>query len=136
MEFGQLIESINRKIFLQKTCRKWGRETSSKPLFVFWKSFIWGKSKWFGAYCQYISTVVNLPHDKNKLYKTLNYWSRDMLNFCFLEKGLGITSPPHFVYDLSTKMFPMLYSSNWPNFIVWLPLLLEILGTMCIAFVC
>ena len=27
----------------------------------------------------------------------------------------------------------MLYSINWPNFIVWLPLLLEILGNMCIV---
>ena len=130
------MESNNRKIFFQKTCRKWGRDTSSKPLFVFWKGFIWGKSKWFGVYCQYISIVLNLAYDKNKLYKTLNLWSRDMLNFCILEKDLGIISPPHFVYDLSTKMFPVLYSSSRPNFIVWLPLLLEILGNMCIAFVC
>ena len=130
------MESNNRKIFFQKTCRKWGRDTSSKPLFVFWKGFIWGKSKWFGVYCQYISIVLNLAYDKNKLYKTLNLWSRDMLKFCILEKDLGIISPPHFVYDLSTKMFPVLYSSSRPNFIVWLPLLLEILGNMCIAFVC
>ena len=27
-----------------------------------------------------------------------------MLNFSFLEKGLGIVSPPHFVYDFSRKM--------------------------------
>ena len=25
---------------------------------------------------------------------------------------------------------------NWPNFTAWLPLLCEILGNMCIAFVC
>ena len=30
----------------------------------------------------------------------------------------------------------MLYSINWPNFIVWLSLHLEILGNMCIAIVC
>ena len=30
----------------------------------------------------------------------------------------------------------MLYSINWPNFIAWLPLLLDILGNMCIAIVC
>ena len=59
-----------------------------------------------------------------------------MLNFDFLDKGLGIVSPAHFVYDFSTKMFLMLYSINWPNFIAWLPLLLEILGNMCIAIVC
>ena len=59
-----------------------------------------------------------------------------MLNFDFLGKGLGIVSPAHFVYDFSTKMFLMLYFINRPNFILWLPLLLEILGNMCIAIVC
>ena len=71
-----------------------------------------------------------------KPFKTSHYWSRDMVNFDFLNKGLGIVSPAHFVYDFSTKMFLMLYSINWPNFIVWLSLLLEILGNMCIAIVC
>ena len=33
-----------------------------------------------------------------------------MLNFIFLKKGLGIVSPPHFVYDFSRKMFLKLYS--------------------------
>ena len=28
-----------------------------------------------------------------------------MLNFDFLEKGLGIVSPPHFVYDFSRTFF-------------------------------
>ena len=35
MKFGQLIEYNKRNIFLQKLCRKWGRETSSRPLFIF-----------------------------------------------------------------------------------------------------
>ena len=30
-----------------------------------------------------------------------------MLNFNFSEKGLGLDSPPHFVYDFSRKMFLM-----------------------------
>ena len=54
----------------------------------------------------------------------------------FFRKGYGIVSPPNFVYDFSTKMFLMLYSINSPNFIVWLPLPLEILGNVCIAAVC
>ena len=33
-----------------------------------------------------------------------------MLNFVFLDKGLGTISPAHFVYDFSTKIFLMLYS--------------------------
>ena len=36
--------------------------------------------------------------------------------FDFLEKGLGIVSPPHFVYGFSRKMFLMLYSINWTSF--------------------
>ena len=59
-----------------------------------------------------------------------------MLIFDFLEKDLGIVSPPYFVYDFPRKMFLVLYSPNLPNFIAWLPLVLEILGNMCIAIVC
>ena len=59
-----------------------------------------------------------------------------MLNFDFLSNDLGIVSPADFVYDFSTKMFLMLYSINGPNFIAWLPLLLEILVNISIAIVC
>ena len=38
-----------------------------------------------------------------------------MFIFEFLEKVLGIVSPPHFVYDFFRKMFLTLYSINWPN---------------------
>ena len=40
-----------------------------------------------------------------------------MLKFDFLEKGLGIVSPSQFLYDFSKKMFLVLCSINWPNFI-------------------
>ena len=59
-----------------------------------------------------------------------------MLNFDILDKGQGIVSPAHFLYDFLTKMFLMLYSINYPNFIVWFFLLLEILDNICIAIVC
>ena len=35
-----------------------------------------------------------------------------MLNFDFLEKGLGIISPAHFVYGFLRNFFLMLYSIN------------------------
>ena len=54
-------------------------------------------------------------------------------NFDFLDKGLGIVSTAHFVYDFSTKMSLMFI--NWPDFIAWLPLLPEVLRNMCIPFV-
>ena len=52
------------------------------------------------------------------------------LNLNFPEKGLGLVSPSNFVDNFSRKMIFMLYSSNWSNFIAWLPLLFEILGNM------
>ena len=33
-----------------------------------------------------------------------------MLNFDFLEKGLGITSPSHFVYDFSKNIYFSCYA--------------------------
>ena len=78
--------------------------------------------------------ALNLVYSKNKLCKTLGYWSRYMLNFDILENGLGIVSPRHSVYDFLRKIFVMLLISLiLINFIVWLPLLLEILGNMCTA---
>ena len=41
--------------------------------------------------------------------KTLDYWSRDMLDFDFLEKDLVIVFLPHFEYDFSRKIFLMLF---------------------------
>ena len=35
-----------------------------------------------------------------------------MLNFDFLDKGVEIVSPAHFVYDSLTDMFLVLYSIN------------------------
>ena len=36
-----------------------------------------------------------------------------MLNFDILDKGLGIVSVAHSMYDFSTKMFINLYSSSY-----------------------
>ena len=132
-EVSMLIEYPKRKIFLQKLYRKWYRETSSRQLFAF--CFLLGKSKWSAAWFHYISIALKLAYNRNKLFKTLHYWPRDILNFDFLGKGLGIVSLPNFVYDFSTKM-STLYSIHWLNFIFWLPSLLEVLGNMCIAIVC
>ena len=53
-----------------------------------------------------------------------------------IKRGLELVSLPHFLHNFWRKIFLLLYSINWPNFIVWLPLLCEILGNMCIAIVC
>ena len=38
IKFGQLIEYNKRNILRQKLCGKWGRETSSRSLFIFKKA--------------------------------------------------------------------------------------------------
>ena len=95
-------------------------------LFLFFRKvlYIWAKSKYSAAYFLYISIALNVVYNKNKQCKILDHWSRDMLNFDLLEKGLGKVSPPHFVYGFLRKIFLMLYFINWSNFISWLPLLL------------
>ena len=95
--------------------------TYSRPLFVFWKSFIWGKSKCSAITFNILRWSSTWPTIIKKLYKTLGYWLRDKLNFDFLEQGLGIVSSPHFGYNFSWKMFL---------------LLLEILDNICIPNIC
>ena len=63
---GNQTMKFENKIFFQKSCRRWGKETSSRPPFVFWKSFIWGKSKWSSVSCKCILTVLNLAYNKFK----------------------------------------------------------------------
>ena len=60
-----------------------------------------------------------MAYNKNKLCKTLDYLTNDMLIFNFSEKGPGLVSPPYFVYDFSRKMILLLHCINWPNFIIW-----------------
>ena len=48
-----------------------------------------GKSKWSITLFQNTSIALNLAYKKKKLYKTLAYWSRDILNSLFFNKGSG-----------------------------------------------
>ena len=129
MKFGQLIEHNKRNNFLPKLFGKWDRETSSRPLFIFWKSLIWCESNWSAVYFRYISIALTLPYKKSKVYKTLDYWSRDLLNFNFSGNSF---STIFCVWFFQKKIFLMLYCINWPNLIAWLLLLLEILDNTCI----
>ena len=129
MNLGQLIGYNKRNIFF----KNYPEDAAGRlvlDLFLFLKNT---NMMWKQAVCSLSSIAVNLACNKIKLYKTSDYWSRDLPNFSFSGKDLGLVSPPH---DFSRKMFLMLYSMNWPNFIVWLPLLLEILGNMRITIVC
>ena len=73
---------------------------------------------------------------KNKLLSFQTVDPEICLTFIFLWKGLVLASKQHFVDDFSKKTFLILYSINWPNFIIWLTLLLEILDNMCGVIIC
>ena len=52
-----------------------------------------------------------------------------------IKRELELVSLPHFPHNFWRKIFLLLYSINWLYFIVWLPLLCEVLGNMCIVIV-
>ena len=62
MKLGQLIQYSRGNIFLQKLFRKWGRETSSRPLFIFSKNLIWGKAK------QVVYSLVSTYFDSPQIF--------------------------------------------------------------------
>ena len=47
IKFHELIKYSVRNICLQKSCRKWGRETSSRPFSVLRKLYVWSKQEGF-----------------------------------------------------------------------------------------
>ena len=136
MKFSQLIVWNVRNMLPQQSCMKRGREISSMPLFVFKKALFKMKARGQDLSFNIFWYPSTWTYNKNKLYETSDCWSRDMLNFDFLKKSLGLVSPRDFVHDFSRKTFLILYSVNWSNFIVWLPFLLEISGNLCIVIVC
>ena len=109
-----------RNIFLQKSCRRCSKETSSRSFKVLF------------------SICFDSPQHghiiKTKCMNTVKT-SRDMLKFGFSKEGLGLVSPPHFVHDSSRKIFLVIFYS-WHNFILWLALHLKISGKLCIVIGC
>ena len=53
---------------------------------------------------------TQLGHTIKKLHETSDCWSRDMVNFNFPKKVLGLVSPTNFVRDFSRKK--ILISNN------------------------
>ena len=54
-------------------------------------------------------------HKKQSIENFKLLTSRDMLNFDFLEKGLGIVSPPYFMCNFLRNIFFMLFSITLTN---------------------
>ena len=55
--------------------------------------------RWKQVICSLVSKYFDMPQLAIQLYKTLDYWSQNMLKFNFSEKGLGLISPSHFFQE-------------------------------------
>ena len=119
----QLNLSVNRisqnKYFLQHHAENEAGRLSRELVLFFNKALSEVKAAGF----QYIWIAFNLAYNKNKLYKTLD----QTLNFpshCFSTTMI-----------FQQKCFSC-YILLTESFIVYLPLLLKILGNMCITITC
>ena len=90
---------------------------------------------------QVVSTLALIYFGRPRLGQTMKskfsniwcFWSRDMLNFWCFTKWFVTSFLSKFVHDFSRKIFFMLYSIYWPNFIVWFSLFSEVSGNMFIV---
>ena len=107
MKLGQLIWYDMRSTFLEKSCTKCGRENFPDP---FLKNQNWAFLTLHSINPLSVSVAV--------IYKPVN-WFAQQINSLVSIWGQQ--------WHLMT---------NWPHFIGWLPLLLEILGNICVVIIC
>ena len=106
MKFGQVIEYNNRNIFLQKSCRKWGSKTSSRPFLFFKKALLEVKASGLQlSFSQFLYSSIWQTIKTKYIQKYSKNTSKNILNFGFVEKGLGIISLPHFCMIFQKKCF-------------------------------
>ena len=126
MRFGQLLEYNMENIFLEKSYTKCGKETIPRP---------------FTKFVLFVRQVEGYQYTLRLSCRPLSFSS---YKSCLKNKwGLELVSLPHLLHDFWRKIFLLLYSINWANFIVWWPLLRQInrvicvfLGNMCLVIVC
>ena len=127
MKFGKLTEK-HKKHFSWKIMHRMRWRNYSQTLF--WRKKIEHKS-----FIQFVFLHAKLRNIRKLSYRLLAVTL--YLAFSFLKKqktnkDLELVSLPHYLYNFWKKnIFILLYSIRWPSFIVWLPLLREILGNVC-----
>ena len=98
-------------------------------------AFLWINSLNFFTVCFY--RVVS--------WELLKYIDTKLQSNCFhlilsffkkIKRDLELCTLPHFLHNFWRKILLLLSSVDRPNFIVWLSLLCEILGNMCIGIAC
>ena len=98
--------------------------------------YISGSTVWI-LYCWLL--LCGQVEDYQNILKLLCERLAQIKPFFFFKKKkrrLELISLHHFLHDFLRKMFLKSYSSNWPNFVVWLSLRFEILGNTYTASIC
>ena len=87
MTFGLVIECNNRNIFSSKIMQKMRHGDLVPDLFLFSKKAL-HEIKASGLTLSFnISITLNLAYNTTKLYKTVEYWSWDILNFDIFKRS-------------------------------------------------
>ena len=109
VKYGKLIEYNMRNILLEKSCTKYGGETSLRPLFK--KSKLSIPLDQQSETLQFVLIIVKVEIYQNMI--KLRCWSL-RLTLCKAilktKRGLELVSLPNFLHDLKKKIFLTLYS--------------------------
>ena len=131
MKFVQLIEYNIRNSFLEK-------HMQSVVEKLFPESFLWNQNQaYLRIKSRFVFIVFQVEYYQNISKPTCKPLAITSYKVFFSKKrGLELVSLLHFLHDFLRKIFFLLYSINWINFTLWLPLVHEILGNMCIVIIC
>ena len=133
MKFDQLIEynmrNIFSKIHTQNMVKKIFLETFIKKLN---RVYLWINSL---KLCNLFLLYANLRAIEIECNQAADYWLLSYIKI-LKKRSQKLVFLPYFLHDFWRKTFLLLYSIVWPNLIVWLPLIREIMSNMCIAIIC
>ena len=123
-------------MFFEKSSTKFGEETSLRPFTKKMKiANISGSTQ---PEVLYNLFLLRVQVAKYQNILKISCWPLFFTSHkaFFVKRGVKLFSLPHFLHDSWSELFLTLYSINWPDLIVWLPLLFEIFGNiMCIVIV-
>ena len=123
LKLGSKLKYLNmRSIFLEKSYAKCGAEASRTSCHKKSKSLDQQPELLWSLFLLYIQVEAY-----QNLLK-LRCWSLAFTSIKTLNKVWNLVSLPHFLHDFWRKIFFTQNFIYWPNFIVWLSSLLEILG--------
>ena len=122
--------------FWKNHMKRWGGETI--PRLFFKKNqnwtYLWINSLKSHTVCFYYMPGWGLSiYIKTKLQTTCLYL---IYSFCKKKRRSGTSFPVSFSAWFFKKGISLILFIHWPNAIVWLSLLYEILGNICIVNVC